>query len=152
MSEDTERGKLVLEDRMYAETHEWAKKIGDGRFHVGITDYAQDTLKDIYAVELPKVGETLEQFQTWGQIESEKGASELISPLSGTVAAINSEGLGDVFDTGETAKTYVYGGDLFNINKTPYETWLIELETGDEAQVDKLLTPEDYKKIIASDS
>jgi glycine cleavage system H protein len=126
---------VVLEDRLYTETHEWAKKIGDGRFWVGITDYAQDNLKD--------------QFQAWGQIESEKGASELDSPLSGKVAAINTEGLGDVFDTGETAKTYVYGGDLFNINKKPYETWLIELETGDETQVEKLLKPEEYKKIIS---
>jgi len=139
---------VVLEDRFYAETHEWAKKIGDGRFQVGITDYAQDNLKDIYAVELPKVGERLEQFQAWGQIESEKGASELVSPLSGEVLAINKEGLGDVFDTGETAKTYVYGGDLFNINREPYETWLIELKPEDEGQVEKLLKPEEYKKTI----
>jgi glycine cleavage system H protein len=151
MSADTKKGELVLEDRMYAETHEWAKKIGDGRYQVGITDYAQDNLKDIYAVELPKVGERLEQFQAWGQIESEKGASELLSPLSGEVVAINTDGLGDVFDTGETAKTYVYGGDLFNINKTPYETWLLELETGDESQVENLLKPDDYRKAIASE-
>jgi glycine cleavage system H protein len=142
---------VVLEDRMYTETHEWVKEIGSNRFHVGITDYAQDNLKDIYAVELPKVGEKLEQFQAWGQIESEKGASELVSPLSGEVVAINKDGLGDVFDTGETAKTYVYGGDLFNINKTPYETWLIELETQDEAQVDNLLKPDGYKEKIASE-
>jgi glycine cleavage system H protein len=140
---------VVLEDRVYTETHEWAKKIGEGRFQVGITDYAQDNLKDIYAVELPKVGEKLDQFQAWGQIESEKGASELISPLSGEVAAINKDGLGDVFDTGETAKTYVYGGDLFNINKTPYETWLIELAAVDEAQADSLLKPDEYRKTIA---
>jgi glycine cleavage system H protein len=139
---------VVLEDRFYAETHEWAKKIGDGRFQVGITDYAQDNLKDIYAVELPKVGERLEQFQAWGQIESEKGASELVSPLSGEVLAINKEGLGDVFDTGETAKTYVYGGDLFNINREPYETWLIELKPQDEGQVEKLLRPEEYRKTV----
>jgi glycine cleavage system H protein len=142
---------VVLEDRFYTETHEWAKKIGDERFWVGITDYAQDNLKDIYAVELPKVGETLEQFQAWGQIESEKGASELDSPLSGKVVAINTGGIGEVFDTGETAKTYIYGGDLFNINKKPYETWLIELETGDETQTEKLLKPEEYKKTISSD-
>lgn len=151
MSSDDKKGELVLDDRLYAETHEWAKKIGENRFHVGITDYAQDNLKDIYAVELPKVGETLEQFQAWGQIESEKGASELVSPLSGKVVAINKDGLGDVFDTGETAKTYIYGGDLFNINKTPYETWLIELETRDEAQSDNLLKPDEYKKKIASE-
>jgi glycine cleavage system H protein len=141
---------LVLEDRMYSETHEWVKKAGKKRFQVGITDYAQDNLKDIYAVELPKIGENLEQFQAWGQIESEKGATELVSPISGKVVAINKDGLGDVFDTGETAKTNVYGGDLFNINKKPYETWLIEIETDDEDQLGNLLKPEDYKEKIGT--
>jgi glycine cleavage system H protein len=142
---------LVLKDRMYTETHEWVKKIGKNRFQVGITDYAQYNLKDIYAVELPKIGEKLEQFQEWGQIESEKGASELASPISGEVVAINKDGLGDVFDTGETAKTYVYGGDLFNINKEPYETWLIEIETDNEDQLKSLLKPEDYKEKISTE-
>ena len=137
---------LVLKDRMYTETHEWVKKAVKNRFQVGITDYAQYNLKDIYAVELPKIGEKLEQFQEWGQIESEKGASELASPISGEVVAINEGGLGDVFDTGETAKTNIYGGDLFNINKEPYETWLIEIETDDEDQLKSLLNPEDYKE------
>ena len=139
---------LVPDDRVYTETHEWVKKIGENRFQVGITDYAEDNLKDIYAVELPKTGESLEQFQAWGQIESEKGASELISPISGKVVAVNEEGLGDVFDTGETAKTTIYGGDLFNINKEPYETWLIEIETDDEEQLKSLINPEDYKEKI----
>jgi len=139
---------LVLDDRVYTETHEWVKKVGENKFQVGITDYAQDNLKDIYAVELPKIGENLEQFQAWGQIESEKGASELISPISGKVVAVNEDGLGDVFDTGETAKTTIYGGDLFNINKKPYETWLIEIETDDEEQLKSLINPEDYKEKI----
>ena len=139
----------VLDDRAYTETHEWVKKVGENRFHVGITDYAQDNLKDIYAVELPKIGESVEQFKAWGQIESEKGASELISPISGKVVAVNEEGLGDVFDTGETAKTSIYGGDLFNINKTPYETWLIEIETDDESQLNRLVNPKDYEEKIS---
>ena len=139
---------LVLDDRAYTETHEWVKKVGENRFQVGITDYAQDNLKDIYAVELPKIGENLEQFRAWGQIESEKGASELTSPISGKVVAVNEDGLGDVFDTGETAKTTIYGGDLFNINKEPYETWLIEIETDDEEQLKSLINPEDYKEKI----
>lgn len=142
---------LVLEDRMYSETHEWVKEAGKKRFQVGITDYAQDNLKDIYAVELPKIGENLAQFQAWGQIESEKGASELVSPISGKVVAINKDGLGDVFDTGETAKTNVYGGDLFNINKKPYETWLIEIETDDKDQLENLLKPEDYREKIGTE-
>ena len=137
---------VVLEDRIYTETHEWIKKIGENTFHVGITDYAQDNLKDIYAVELPKIGENVEQFKAWGQIESEKGATELISPITGKVVAVNQDGLGDVFDTGETAKTNIYGGDLFNINKTPYETWLIEVETDDEGQLNGLINPKDYKE------
>ena len=137
---------VVLDDRVYTETHEWVKKIGENRFHVGITDYAQDNLKDIYAVELPKIGENVEQFKAWGQIESEKGASELISPISGKVVAVNQDGLGDVFDTGETAKTNIYGGDLFNINKTPYEAWLIEVKTDDEGQLNRLVSPKDYKE------
>ncbi len=139
---------VVLDDRVYTETHEWVKKIGENKFHVGITDYAQDSLKDIYAVELPKIGENLEQFQAWGQIESEKGASELISPMSGKVVAVNEDGLGDVFDTGETAKTTIYGGDLFNINKKPYETWLIEIETDDEDQLKGFINSKDYKEKI----
>ncbi|MFO8163334.1 MAG: glycine cleavage system protein H [Thermodesulfobacteriota bacterium] len=137
---------VVLDDRLYAETHEWVKNVGENRFHIGITDYAQDNLKDIYAVELPKVGENVEQFRAWGQIESEKGASELISPISGKVAAVNEDGLGDVFDTGETAKTNIYGGDLFNINRKPYETWLIEVETNNEDQLKSLLDPKDYRE------
>jgi len=148
MSVDTKRGELVLDDRFYTETHEWVKKVGENRFQVGITDYAQDNLKDIYAVELPKIGENLEQFRAWGQIESEKGASELTSPISGKVVAVNEDGLGDVFDTGETAKTTIYGGDLFNINKEPYETWLIEIETDDEEQLKSLINPGDYKEKI----
>jgi glycine cleavage system H protein len=142
---------VVLDDRAYTETHEWVKKVGENTFHIGITDYAQDNLKDIYAVELPKIGENVEQFQAWGQIESEKGASELISPISGKVIAVNEEGLGDVFDTGETAKTNVYGGDLFNNNKTPYETWLIEVETDDEDQLKNLINPKDYKEKISTE-
>ena len=139
---------VVLDDRVYTETHEWVKKVGENKFQVGITDYAQDNLKDIYAVELPKIGENLEQFQAWGQIESEKGASELISPMSGKVVAVNEDGLGDVFDTGETAKTTIYGGDLFNINKKPYETCLIEIETDDEDQLKGFINSKDYKEKI----
>jgi glycine cleavage system H protein len=146
-----EKEYLIPEDRTYTETHEWVKEVGKSRYQIGITDYAQYNLKDIYAVELPKTGENLEQFQAWGQIESEKGASELVSPLSGTVVAINKDGIGDVFDTGETAKTFIYGGDLFNINKAPYETWLIEIETDDKAQLANLLKPEDYKKTITTE-
>lgn len=143
------KGELILEDRLYTETHEWIKKVGEKRFQIGITDYAQYHLKDIYVVDLPKTGEDIKQSQAWGMIESEKGASELVSPVSGKVVATNQDNFGDISGTEEPSPTAVrYGGDLYNINKKPYETWLIEVETEDESQLTKLLSHEDYKKLL----
>lgn len=144
-----EKGKLVLDDRFYTDTHEWVKKVGDNRFQVGITDYAQYKLKDIYIVDLPKVGEELEQSVAWGTIESDKGMDELCSPITGKVVATNYENLGDVEDTEEpNPRTERYCGDFFNINKKPYETWLIEIEINGKGQLEKLLDAEGYKKLI----
>lgn len=144
------KGEEILEDRLYTETHEWIKKIDEKTWQIGITDYAQFQLKDIYAVDLPKEGEELKQFQAWGQIESEKGASELCIPISGKITKVNKDNLGEIYDTGEpNPKTTRYGGELFNINKKPYETWLIEIEsTGDKSELDKLINHEAYKKLI----
>ncbi len=143
------KGELILEDRLYTETHEWIKRVGEKRFQIGITDYAQYHLKDIYVVDLPKTGEDIKQSQAWGMIESEKGASELVSPVSGKVVATNQDNFGDISGTEEPSPTAVrYGGDLYNINKKPYETWLIEVETEDESQLTTLLSHEDYKKLI----
>lgn len=144
-----EKGKLVLEDRLYTETDEWVKKVGEKRFQMGITDYAQHHLKDIYIIDLPKIGVYVKQSQAWGTIESEKGANELVSPINGKVIAINQDNFGDISGTEEPSPTTVrYGGDLYNINKKPYETWLIEIEADDKSQLEKLLTVEDYKKKI----
>jgi len=145
------KGELVLEDRVYTETDEWVRKVGEKKYQIGITDYAQHQLKDIYAIDLPKIGTYLKQFQAWGAIESEKGANELVSPISGKVTSMNQDNFGDISGTEEPSPTVLrYGGDLFNINKKPYETWLIEIEADDENQLEKLLKPEDYKKKINS--
>ncbi len=147
MSSHRKRETLVLEDRLYSQTHQWVKKVGEKKYRIGITEYAQSELRNVIGVELPKVGTTVEQFQPWGYIESNKTAVEIYSPIAGKVVATNENNLGDVYEVEDSdPQRTSYNGDLFNINKTPYETWLIEVETEDEAQLQKLLKPEDYNK------
>ena len=146
------KGEQVIDDILYTTSHEWAKKVGDNRYQIGITDFAQHQLKDIYTVDLPKVGTELKQYQEWGKIESEKGASDLCSPLSGKVLATNDEeSLGEVYDTEEPGPDTVrYVGELSNINQKPYDTWLVELEITDDSELEKMLSAEDYKKEIGA--
>jgi len=149
MNKDQKKGKLVPNDRLYTQTHEWVQKAKENEYRVGITDFAQHELKEVTVIDLPKVGELVEQFQTWGYIESEKGSSELCSPINGQIVAINADNLGDVYDNEEAdPKTITFSGDLFYINQKPYETWLMRVETHDEGQFENLLTSEDYEKEI----
>lgn len=142
-------GNLILEDRLYTKDHEWIKKIGENKYRIGITDFAQYRLKDICGIELPKIGEYVQQSQSWGMIISNKATEGLYSPVSGKVIATNQENFGELTDIGDHSPTIKeYSGDFFNINKKPYETWLIEIETDDKIQLKNLLSPEDYKKEI----
>ena len=142
-------GKSVLEDRMYTQEDDWIQKIGDKKFRIGVTDYAQHELKEIYTIELSKTGQELKQFQKYGFLEAEKNSFELKIPISGKIIAVNEKGnFGDVYDEGETSTTKIFTGDLHNINEKPYETWFVEIEADDESQLEKLLKPEDYKKKI----
>ena len=142
-------GKSVLEDRMYTQEDDWIQKIGDKKFRIGVTDYAQHELKEIYTIELSKTGQELKQFQKYGFLEAEKNSFELKIPISGKIIAVNEKGnFGDVYDEGETSTTKIFTGDLHNINKKPYETWFVEIEADNESQLEKLLTAENYKKKI----
>ena len=76
------------DDCQYSKEHEWAKREGD-LVVVGITDFAQDQLGDVVYVELPKVGDRIEQFKTFGVIESVKTASDLYAPVSGEIVEVN---------------------------------------------------------------
>ncbi|MFH1498157.1 MAG: glycine cleavage system protein GcvH, partial [Verrucomicrobiota bacterium] len=80
----------VPSDLRYAKSHEWVKPAGDGTALIGITDYAQASLGDITYVQLPKVGATLAAGETFGVVESVKAASDLYSPVDGTVLEINA--------------------------------------------------------------
>jgi glycine cleavage system H protein len=119
-------------DRKYTKDHEWAKLV-EGLAVVGITDYAQEQLGDIVYVELPQPGDTVESAQSFGVIESVKAASDLFAPLDGEVVAINEE----LVDRPES------------VNEDPYEGgWLIKVQPEDEAELDGLMTAEQYSDFL----
>jgi glycine cleavage system H protein len=121
-------------DRKYTKEHEWAK-LDDGLAVVGITDYAQEQLGDIVYVELPQLGDAVEQSQTFGIIESVKAASDLFAPISGEVVAVNE----DLVDRPEL------------VNEDPYEGgWMVKVQPEDETQMDELLTAEEYAAHLQS--
>lgn len=120
-------------DRRYTVEHEWIKLEGDTAL-VGITNFAQDQLGDVVYVELPKVGDRIESMQPFGVIESVKTASDLYAPVSGTVTEVNAE----------------LESQPQLVNDSVYETgWLIKVKPDDPADVDKLLTAEQYAQQIA---
>lgn len=119
-------------DLRYSEEHEWVKT-EDGKVRIGITHFAQSELGDIVFVELPQVGDELVADQPFGSVESVKTVSELYAPISGKVVEINEEL--------EESPEFV--------NESPYEkAWMVVVEPADTAQVDALLTAEQYEAII----
>ncbi len=118
----------------FTQDHLWIRLEGD-RAHIGLSDYAQNKLGEIIAVELPEVGDELEKGEPFGELESVKTVSELISPVTGTVTAINTDL--------EDQPTIV--------NEDPYhEGWLVEIELSDEEELEKLMDPEEYEEFVAS--
>ncbi len=107
----------------YSKTHEWLKVEGKSA-SVGITDYAQHSLGDIVFVELPKVGDTMTAGKIFGSVESVKAVSDLYSPVSGTVTAIN-DGLGTQPEL---------------INSDANETWIYKMDVADLNEVESLGT------------
>lgn len=115
-------------DRLYHDSHEWAKIEGDEAL-VGITFFAQDQLGDITYVDLPAVGDTLEAGDEYGSIESVKAASDLFSPVSGEVIAVNED----------------LDADPEIVNGDPYEKgWMIRVKLS--GQPSGLLSAADYDK------
>jgi glycine cleavage system H protein len=122
------------ENYKYTKEHEWISVDGVAGT-VGITDYAQDSLGDIVFVELPKVGDVLEAGKTFGSVESVKAVSDLYSPVSGTVTAVNSE-------LNEAPE---------KVNADANHTWMLKLDLTDKTQLDGLLSAADYEKFIAEE-
>ena len=119
----------VPEDLHYSKDHEWVRVEGDVAL-IGITDYAQNSLGDVVYVELPKAGEEFAATESFGSVESVKAVSEMFSPVSGSVVAVN-EALAD-----EPEK----------VNGDPYgEGWMIRVRMSNPGEVDSLLTAAEYE-------
>ena len=120
----------VLDDRKYSDSHEWVKMDGEVAT-IGITDYAQHALGNIVYVDMPEVDDEVVQGDDFGAVESVKAASDLISPVSGTVVEVNEE----LIDKPEL------------INEDAFANWIIKVRISDPAELDKLMDAEAYKKI-----
>ncbi|MFB9757085.1 glycine cleavage system protein GcvH [Ectobacillus funiculus] len=121
----------IPKELRYSEEHEWVKVDGS-RVIVGITEFAQHELGDIVFVELPEVGAALKANEPFGSVESVKTVSELYAPVSGKVVEVNEK----LNDSPEL------------VNESPYEgAWMVVVELADAAELDSLLTAEQYEKM-----
>ncbi len=122
----------IRENLLYTKEHEWVKIEGKKAI-IGISDYAQHSLGDITFIDLPKVAAKVDQFKFCATVESVKAASDVFSPLSGTVLSVNSE-----------LSTHP---EL--VNQYPYEKgFFFSIEIKDEAEKKNLMTAQDYKKYV----
>ena len=122
----------VPSDLKYAKSHEWVR-LSDGVATVGITDHAQHELTDIVFVELPQVGRKLKAGEACAVVESVKTASDIYSPVSGEVVAINQK----VVDTPALVNDQPYG-----------DGWFFQVRVNDANEVSSLLNPGDYSAQI----
>ncbi|WP_295429084.1 glycine cleavage system protein GcvH [Prevotella sp.] len=118
----------VIEGLYYSESHEYVKIEGDFAY-VGITDYAQNALGNVVYVDLPEVDDEVEADEDFGAVESVKAASDLISPVTGTVVEVN-EALEDKPEL---------------INEDPFENWIIKVKLSDTAELDNLMDAQAYE-------
>jgi glycine cleavage system H protein len=123
-------------DLTYTAEHEWVQRVGDDTVRVGITDFAQSSLGDVVFVQLPDVGTDVSAGESFGEVESTKSVSDLYSPVTAKVVAVN----GDL------------EGNPQLVNSDPYgEGWLVELQADADALGDELgglLTADAYQALV----
>lgn len=119
----------IRDELRYSEDHEWVLVEGDVAI-VGITDYAQNELGDLVFVNLPEEGDEVAAGETFADVESVKAVSDVLSPVSGTVAEINEE----LLDSPE------------KINEAPYDAWFIKVS--DFSEGEGLMSAEEYKAFV----
>lgn len=120
------------ENLHYAKTHEWAQLEDDNVVRVGITDFAQEQLGDLVYIELPQIGRKVTVREQCAIVESVKTASDLFSPISGEIIAIN-EAAAD---------------EPEQVNDKPYQTWLFSIKADDTTELNQLLNAEAYQQLI----
>ena len=122
----------VIEGLYYSESHEYVKVEGEYGY-IGITDYAQNALGNVVYVDMPEVDDEIEADSDFGAVESVKAASDLISPVSGTVVEVNEV----LEDSPEL------------INKDAFENWIIKVKLSDTAELESLMDAAAYEKFCA---
>ena len=115
-----------MSELKFTKTHEWVRETGNGTFQVGISDFAQKELGDLVFINLPVVGDPVTKGESFGDLESVKAVSDVYSPVTGEITAINEE----LLDAPE------------KINEDAENDWMIEV--GSVTETDELLTAEEY--------
>jgi glycine cleavage system H protein len=120
----------------YDREHEWVRLDGDLAV-IGISHFAQDQLGEVVYVDLPSAGDAINAGETFGEVESVKSVSELFSPVTGEIVEVN-EALGDTPET---------------VNEDPYgDGWMIKVKLADPAEVDGLMSADEYEAFLAEES
>ncbi|XOQ43837.1 MAG: Glycine cleavage system H protein [Clostridium sp.] len=119
------------EELKYTKSHEWVLSQPDGSVKIGLTDFAQKELGDIVFVNLPQEGDSVEAGAAFADVESVKAVSDVYSPVSGTVQAVNEE----LLDSPEL------------LNKSPYESWIIQ--AGDITETEELMSAAEYRQFLS---
>ena len=128
--------KVFPDDLFYNREHAWVRVEGE-LATIGITDYAQEKLGEILAIELPEGDSYVERDEPFGTIESAKGVFELISPVSGAIVSVNE----DILD------------DIGIVNSDPHDTgWMITLEMSDSEELDDLLDSREYHDFVLKEA
>ncbi|UNK50820.1 glycine cleavage system protein GcvH [Lysobacter sp. S4-A87] len=120
-------------DLKFMKSHEWARVEGDGKVTIGISDHAQGLLGDLVYVELPNVGDRVEAGTACAVVESVKAASDVYSPVTGKVTAVNAA----LADKPETINEDAYG-----------EGWIFTVAIEEPEQLNELLAPDDYAELL----
>jgi glycine cleavage system H protein len=116
----------------YAKEHQWVR-VDDGLGTIGITEYAQKELSDVMYVELPKVGDRVTAGEPLGTVESTKATSEIFSPVTGEVTAVNP----------------LLMGNPQMLNADPHgEAWLVQVRLADRSEIEKLMTAGEYEAFL----
>jgi len=120
-------------DLLYTREHEWLRREDDGSVTIGVTDHAQAALGDLVYVELPEVGQDVENGGDMAVVESVKAASDVLSPIDGTVVAVNDE----LADDPEKANADPYG-----------EGWIVRMQPSGDIDESEWLTPDAYQDLL----
>ncbi len=127
---------MYPEELKYMESHEWAKSEGDV-ITVGVSEYAQQEIQDVVYVELPEIGQKLQQMKEFAVIESVKAAFDIYAPASGEVVEVNEE----LEDSPEC------------INEDPYGTgWIIKIQLSNPGELDNLMSVQEYRAKLEAEA